>query len=120
MFKRLSANALYQKDKNTKLNDRRIICVLRNNYRSHPSLVQMPSLLFYNNEMKCSTKIGETKYIYYHQLCAYLLYYILDKIQWLSELDILPKRGFPILFEHVEGIPETKENCSRYVTLLLL
>lgn len=43
----------------------------------------------------------------------FLFAFTSEKIKWLAELDFLPKKGFPILFEHVEGIPDTKENCSR-------
>ncbi|KAG4075091.1 hypothetical protein HA402_008156 [Bradysia odoriphaga] len=96
MLKRLSENPLYQKNKSNSY-DRRITCRLRNNYRSHHDLVNMPNKLFYNNEMKSC--IPKTAF---------------EKICWMSELDFMPKKGFPILFEHVDGIPEVKENCSSY------
>ncbi|XP_037039708.1 putative helicase mov-10-B.1 [Bradysia coprophila] len=99
MLKRLSEHPLYQKRIESNSYDQRITCRLQKNYRSHPDLVKMASELFYGSEMKDSIpRIGS----------AY------ERIRSLTNLDILPKKGFPILFEHVDGTPERKENCTSW------
>ncbi|KAG4074220.1 hypothetical protein HA402_015523 [Bradysia odoriphaga] len=99
MLKRLSEHPLYQKRTESNSYDQRITCRLRNNYRSHPDLVKMASELFYGNEMNDSIPRIGTAY---------------ERIRWLTNIDILPKKGFPILFEHVDGTPERKDNCTSW------
>lgn len=54
MFQRLCLSEPYQKDSHKNYNPR-LISKLKNNYRSHRLLVNMPNRLFYNTEMKTST-----------------------------------------------------------------
>ncbi|KAG4073853.1 hypothetical protein HA402_014058 [Bradysia odoriphaga] len=91
MFLRLYNSETYQKNSRTREYNQRFISKLKNNYRSHPMLVAVPNQLFYNQEIRSSANPAHYK--------------------WYSEMDFLPKRGFPILFENIEGNPEKMVEC---------
>lgn len=92
LFSRLyDTNELYKRNTRTGEYNKRFITKLRNNYRSHPKLVALPNKLFYSNEIRSSANPAHYK--------------------WYSELDFLPKPGVPILFEHIEGIPQRMFEC---------
>lgn len=59
MFQRLYFNDLYRKDTITREYNQRYISKLKNNYRSHPSLVAVPNKLFYNHEIRSSANPGK-------------------------------------------------------------
>ncbi|KAI3413943.1 Helicase MOV-10 [Globodera pallida] len=69
-------------------NDPRIITLLRANYRSHPSIIEVPSRLFYNNELHVPADA--------------------QRRDSLATWKALPKQGFPIFWHHV-NTPEEKE-----------
>ncbi|KAI1726283.1 AAA domain-containing protein [Ditylenchus destructor] len=70
--------------------DRRVIIMLRNNYRSHESLVEMPSKLFYNLQLIASSSANEKA-----SLC-----------QW----NMLPSKNFPMLFHSISSPEEVEED----------
>uniref|UniRef100_A0A183BNT0 RNA helicase n=1 Tax=Globodera pallida TaxID=36090 RepID=A0A183BNT0_GLOPA len=69
-------------------NDPRIITLLRANYRSHPSIIAVPSRRFYNNELHVPADA--------------------QRRDALATWKALPKQGFPIFWHHV-NTPEEKE-----------
>lgn len=59
MFLRLYYSEPYQKDTKSKEYNQRFVSKLKNNYRSHPSLVAVPNKLFYNHEIRSSANPGK-------------------------------------------------------------
>lgn len=60
LFSRLfNTNELYKRNTRTGEYNKRFITKLRNNYRSHPKLVELPNKLFYNKEIRSSANPGE-------------------------------------------------------------
>lgn len=94
LFQRLYNSEPYQANTRTKEYNHRFISKLKNNYRSHPKLVAVPNKLFYNQEIRSSANSAHFK--------------------WYSELPFLPKKGFPILFENIDGCPERKIDCRSW------
>uniref|UniRef100_A0A183BM31 RNA helicase n=1 Tax=Globodera pallida TaxID=36090 RepID=A0A183BM31_GLOPA len=81
LIERYEANPNYR-------NDPRIITVLRANYRSHPSIIAVPSRCFYNNELHVPADA--------------------QRRDALATWKALPKQGFPVFWHHVNA-PEEKE-----------
>jgi superfamily I DNA and/or RNA helicase len=50
MIERLEGIEMYK-------DDPRIMTMLRQNYRSHPAIIEVPSRLFYNNELVASKDV---------------------------------------------------------------
>ncbi|KAK1166718.1 RNA helicase Mov10l1-like [Acipenser oxyrinchus oxyrinchus] len=68
-----------------------LVTKLVRNYRSHESLLELPSRLFYQRELE----VGATQEV----VCA------------LQDWNRLPKKGFPLLFHGVRG-SEMREGCN--------
>ncbi|XP_035677058.1 putative helicase MOV-10 [Branchiostoma floridae] len=63
--------------------DPRFVTKLLRNYRNHPAILQLPSLEFYDGELiPCADKLARES---------------------LCNLEMLPKKGFPIIFHGVVG-----------------
>jgi len=60
-----------------------LVTKLINNYRSHPKLLELPSRLFYHNELIAKAD--------------------LEMVETFANSPILPKRNFPIVFHGIEG-----------------
>ena len=71
---RANANAQYPPD---------LVSFLKQNYRSHPSILKLPNEMFYHNKLVCSGDIFKTG-----SFC-----------QW----EHLPCKNFPILFHGIDG-----------------
>ncbi|MGH0156260.1 UNVERIFIED_CONTAM: hypothetical protein FKN15_042012 [Acipenser sinensis] len=68
-----------------------LVTKLVRNYRSHESLLELPSRLFYQHELE----VGATREV----VCA------------LQDWNRLPRKGFPLLFHGVRG-SEMREGCN--------
>lgn len=84
MLERLMKLTLYQySTKHASGYDETVVTKLVNNYRSHPSLVELPSKLFYMNELVSCREKNDYG----------------DLMNWSH----LPKTGFPLIFHGVDG-----------------
>ncbi|XP_036958527.1 putative helicase mov-10-B.1 isoform X2 [Acanthopagrus latus] len=64
---------------------------LLNNYRSHPAILNIPSKLFYDGELKACARENS--------LCS-----------WAA----LPKQGFPVIFHGVKGVDEREASSPSF------
>lgn len=74
-----------------------MITKLVRNFRSHPSILKIPSDLFYDSEL---VPVAET-----------------SKIESLVDWDELPKRGFPIIFEGVVGTDSRDQKSPSFFNI---
>jgi DNA polymerase III delta prime subunit len=82
LLERFSEMEIYQ-------NDKRLICMLEDCYRSHPAIIQVPSERFYHGKLVAASPI-ESK----STLC-----------QWSG----LPKQHFPILWHNITSIEQQEQ-----------
>ncbi|KAK9970577.1 hypothetical protein ABG768_026510 [Culter alburnus] len=88
----MTQNDLYKKD-DVEF-DKRYVTKLLLNYRSHPSILEVPNELFYDGELKaCANEISSNQYC-----------------NW----EHLPKRGFPVIFHGVPGKDERESNSPSF------
>ncbi|KAL1020483.1 hypothetical protein UPYG_G00000620 [Umbra pygmaea] len=86
--------SLYQKDEVRKMFNSRFVTKLLRNYRSHPSIIQVPNELFYEEELQVfANEMIRNSYC-----------------NW----EHLPKKGFPVLFHGVAGRDEREENSPSF------
>ncbi|KAI9352277.1 P-loop containing nucleoside triphosphate hydrolase protein [Zopfochytrium polystomum] len=71
-----------------------IISKLVRNYRSHPKILSISSSLFYNRELIASADVGMR--------------------ESFQDWDMLPKKGFPIIFQGVNGKDEQEGNSPSW------
>ncbi|XP_053277315.1 putative helicase mov-10-B.2 isoform X1 [Pleuronectes platessa] len=84
--------SLYQKDEGEW--DRRFVTKLLCNYRSHPSILEVPNELFYDSELLCSAdEVLRNSYC-----------------NW----EHLPKKGFPVIFHGVTGVDEREASSPSF------
>ena len=86
LLERLITRPLYCRDEHKFADhgcyDPLLVTKLINNYRSHPSLLSLPSAIFYDAELK---EFGDKKIT-----------------ESLCEWEMLPKKGFPLLFHGIK------------------
>ena len=91
MLERLMDWELYRKNSRNKFNPSYVTKLVRN-YRCHPSILQVPNVLFYDGELKACggshTKRAET---------------------WRT----LPAKGFPMIFHAINGQEERQSDSPR-------
>ncbi|XP_051949735.1 putative helicase mov-10-B.2 isoform X2 [Xyrauchen texanus] len=88
----MTQNELYRTD-NMEY-DKRYVTKLLLNYRSHPSILQVPNELFYDGELiSCANEINSNQY------CTW---------------EHLPKKGFPVIFHGVPGKDERESNSPSF------
>ncbi|KAI1721004.1 AAA domain-containing protein [Ditylenchus destructor] len=77
--------------------DRRFGCMLEENYRSHPSILKVPSELFYSGRVRSGLSSDQK-----HSLC-----------DWAA----LPKKGFPILWHDMRDKENREQGGTSYSNL---
>jgi len=81
MMERLMRSTMYRRDKKRGFNPS-LITKLKDNFRSHPSLLLLPNQFFYHNQLRnCASPKSVM---------------LAQKITWL------PVQNFPIVFHHVQ------------------
>ncbi|KAM8753806.1 putative helicase mov-10-B.1 isoform 4-T4 [Acanthopagrus schlegelii] len=81
---------LYSRNKKGVFNNH-FVTKLLNNYRSHPAILNIPSKLFYDGELKACARENS--------LCS-----------WAA----LPKQGFPVIFHGVKGVDEREASSPSF------
>lgn len=77
LLERLMNRPFYQKDPKTNELNSNVIIKLRNNYRSHPSIISISNELFYENELKACASKGMANFsvkIYFNTFYAIKLF----------------------------------------------
>ncbi|XP_034552700.1 putative helicase mov-10-B.1 [Notolabrus celidotus] len=82
---------LYKAHSTTGFNSRFVTKLLRN-YRSHAAILKVPNELFYKGELQP--------------------YAAKDECSSYCEWELLPKKGFPLIFHGVAGTDERDANCT--------
>lgn len=85
MLERLMDNHPYKRHDDGKYNERYIMQLVRN-YRSHSAILHVPNELFYDGILKPHAPT--------------------ENINWFLMSDLLPCKGFPVIFHSVDGKTE--------------
>uniref|UniRef100_A0A8C4R056 RNA helicase n=1 Tax=Eptatretus burgeri TaxID=7764 RepID=A0A8C4R056_EPTBU len=87
----MTSNPLYRRREEEPVYDVKFVTKLLNNYRSHPHILKVPNMMFYDNELKvCADEILRNSFC-----------------NW----EHLPKAEFPIIFHGILGKDE-REECN--------
>ncbi|KAL1377835.1 hypothetical protein pipiens_001516 [Culex pipiens pipiens] len=92
LLERITDKELYAKNPLTGEYDPNVITQLRNNFRSHPALLELPNRMFYAGQLRAKASP--------------------DKTHWAVGWDRLPNRTVPLIFHHVVGEMKQDENSS--------
>ncbi|KAL9702497.1 hypothetical protein quinque_006015 [Culex quinquefasciatus] len=92
LLERIADKGLYAKNPLTGEYDPNVITQLRNNFRSHPALLELPNRMFYAGQLRAKASP--------------------DKTHWAVGWDRLPNRAFPLIFHPVVGEIKQDENSS--------
>ncbi|EDS29307.1 conserved hypothetical protein [Culex quinquefasciatus] len=92
LLERIADKGLYAKNPLTGEYDPNVITLLRNNFRSHPALLELPNRMFYAGQLRAKASP--------------------DKTHWAVGWDRLPNRAFPLIFHPVVGEMKQDENSS--------
>lgn len=96
MQERLMGLKLYEKDDDGKYNPCYVTKLL-SNYRSHPAILEMPNVQFYDGEL--IPKADD----------------FVNIATGENHLDLqCLKQNFPVIFHHVEGVDEREHPSPRY------
>ncbi|KAL1377833.1 hypothetical protein pipiens_001514 [Culex pipiens pipiens] len=87
LLERIADNGLYAKEY-----DPQVITQLRDNFRSHPALLEFPNLTFYDGQLRAKASP--------------------EKTHWAVGWDRLPNRTFPLIFHSVVGQTMQHKNSS--------
>lgn len=91
----MTQNDLYKRD-DVEF-DKRYVSKLIMNYRSHPSILEVPNKLFYDGELKaCADEISSNQYCMWEHL---------------------PTKGFPVIFHGVPGKDERESNSPSFFNI---
>jgi helicase MOV-10 len=74
-----------------------LVTLLVQNYRSHPNILELPNAMFYDNKLVASGEVLST-----HSM-----------VNW----EHLPKNGFPIIFDSVEGKNEREGSSPSWFNI---
>ncbi|XP_039449832.1 putative helicase MOV-10 [Culex pipiens pallens] len=92
LLERIADKGLYARDRCRGKYDPRVITQLRDNFRSHPTLLEFPNRAFYQGELRAKASP--------------------EKTHWAAGWDRLPNRSFPLIFHSVVGETMQDENSS--------
>uniref|UniRef100_A0A8D8NVP9 Helicase MOV-10 n=3 Tax=Culex pipiens TaxID=7175 RepID=A0A8D8NVP9_CULPI len=92
LLERIVDKGLYARDRCRGKYDPRVITQLRDNFRSHPTLLEFPNRSFYQGELRAQASP--------------------EKTHWAVGWDRLPNRSFPLIFHSVVGETMQDENSS--------
>ncbi|KAL9702495.1 hypothetical protein quinque_006013 [Culex quinquefasciatus] len=92
LLERIADKGLYAKNPLTRKYDPNVITLLRNNFRSHPALLELPNRMFYAGQLRAKASPKKT--------------------HWAVGWDRLPNRAFPLIFHPVVGEMKQDENSS--------
>lgn len=95
LLERLTDKGLYAKNPTTNEYDPQVITQLRDNFRSHPALLEYPNRTFYAGKLRAKAST--------------------EKTHWAVGWDRLPNRSFPLIFHPVVGYTmQYKKSSSMY------
>lgn len=92
LLERITDKGVYAKNRLSGMYNPYVITQLRDNYRSHPALLQFPNRTFYDGQLRAKASN--------------------EKTHWAVGWSRLPNRSFPLIFHSVIGETMQDENSS--------
>uniref|UniRef100_UPI00358F4B42 putative helicase MOV-10 n=1 Tax=Myxine glutinosa TaxID=7769 RepID=UPI00358F4B42 len=97
----MTSNPLYQRREEESAYDIKFVTKLLNNYRSHPDILKVPNMMFYDDELKaCADEILRNSFCNWERLPKAAL-----------------KKAFPIIFHGILGKDEREESNPSFFNI---